>query len=156
MDEGSRGQVVSLSLNVGHKMPMRMVDDAAFIADEGIEGDRHATPRTERRGYQVLLIEHETLEAFHLNPGDVRENVTTTGVNLSALASGQRLALGDGVVLEISKPCAPCSRMEEVRPGLQGELEGGRGMLAAVVEGGRVKTGDPVRVMKREEQHVQR
>ena len=150
MDEGARGHVVSLSLNVGHRMPMQIVEDASFIAEKGIEGDRHATPRAERRGYQVLLIEHETLEAFGLAPGAVRENVTTTGVDLSALDTGQRLALGDGVVLEISKPCAPCSRMDEVRPGLQDELEGGRGMLAAVVEGGRVKKGDPVRVIRGE------
>jgi len=62
------------------------------------------------------------------------------------LEPGQQVALGDEVVIQISKPCAPCSRMDEIRPGLQDELDGRRGMLASVVTGGTVNVGDPIRV----------
>ncbi len=143
----SRSQVASLWLNVAHRAAMQVVQRANFIAGEGIEGDRHASPRGERQDYQVLLMDEETLAALGLSAGQVRENVTTNGIDLASLAVGQRIALGGQTVLQISKPCAPCSRMDEIRPGLQQELEGRRGMLASVVEGGAVEVGDLVRVL---------
>ena len=59
------------------------------------------------------------LDILDLEPGVVRENVTTLGIDLTSLEVGQKLALGEGVVLQLSMPCAPCSHMEDVRPGLQ-------------------------------------
>jgi MOSC domain-containing protein YiiM len=37
--------------------------------------------------------------------------------------------------------------MEEIRPGLQAELEGRRGMLASVVRQGSVAVGDSVKLL---------
>jgi MOSC domain-containing protein YiiM len=113
----------------------------------GIEGDRHATERVERKGYQVLIVDNETLQKLNLEPGVIKEQVTTTGIDVASLAVGQQLALGDDVVIEISKDAPPCSRMEEIRPGLQSELEGQRGMLASIVTGGTVNVGDPIRLL---------
>ena len=132
-------------LSVGHREPMKDVQDANFIAGQGIEDDRHASAKAERSDFQVLLMDQETLDALDLAPSVVRENVTTSGIDLSSLPSGRTVRLGDEVVLRISKPCPPCSRMDEVRSGLRQELEGRRGMLASVVEGGSVRVGDPVR-----------
>ena len=139
------GRIVSMYLNVGHREPMKDVQDANFIAGQGIEDDRHASAKAERSDFQVLLMDQETLDALDLAPSVVRENVTTSGIDLSSLPSGRTVRLGDEVVLRISKPCPPCSRMDEVRSGLRQELEGRRGMLASVVEGGSVRVGDPVR-----------
>ena len=147
MSTDGNGTVVALHLNVAHRQPMRPVDKASFVDGKGIEGDRHSTTREERRGYQVLLIDEETLVSQALEPGVVRENVTTTGVALAGLPAGARVALGDQVVLQISKECAPCSRMDEIRPGLREELEGRRGMLASVEQGGSVRLGDAVRAL---------
>ena len=124
---------------------MKDVQDANFIAGQGIEDDRHASAKAERSDFQVLLMDQETLDALDLAPSVVRENVTISGIDLSSLPSGRTVRLGDEVVLRISKPCPPCSRMDEVRSGLRQELEGRRGMLASVVEGGSVRVGDPVR-----------
>jgi MOSC domain-containing protein YiiM len=49
-----------------------------------------------------------------------------------------------GAVFEITMVCDPCHRMDELRDGLRGELDGRRGMLARVVEGGEVCVGDEV------------
>ena len=144
--DSSQGRIASLHLNVGHREPLETQESVNFLGSEGIEGDRHVTTRPERSDYQVLLMEKETLDALDLDAGAVRENVTTVGVDLAALSPGQRLALGDSVLLRVSKPCAPCSRMDEIRPGLQEQLEGRRGMLASVERGGSVKVGDRVRV----------
>jgi MOSC domain-containing protein YiiM len=43
--------------------------------------------------------------------------------------------------------CDPCSRMDEIRPGLQTELDGRRGMLARVVRGGEVAAGDEIELL---------
>ena len=148
MSRSPSGQIVSLSLNVAHHEPLEFVESARFVTGHGIEGDHHYTDREERSGYQVLVIERETLDELDISIGDVRENVTVSGIELSPLGAGQRLALGDRVVLRISKPCAPCSRMDEVRSGLQRELEGRRGMLASVEHGGSVAVGDTIHVLE--------
>ena len=147
MSKSAAGSVVALYLNVGHRQPMQVVDGATFIAGQGIEKDRHATSRVERQERQVLLMDQEILDALSLAPAVVRENVTTSGIELASLPLGQRVGLGDQVVLQISKPCAPCSRMDEVRPGLRVELDGRRGMLAFVVQGGSVDVGDPINLL---------
>ena len=146
MSSATNGTIVSLQLNVGRRQPAEVVESAVFAAGEGIQGDRHATG-LKRRDYQVLLIDRETLETLGLAPGVVKENVTTSEIDLGSLTEGQRLKLGVEAVVEISKPCAPCSRMDEVRQGLQQELEGRRGMLGFVVQGGTVQVGDQIQVV---------
>ena len=145
MSVSSEGHVVSLQLNVSRRQPARAVESANFVAGVGIDGDRHATADIDRQGYQVLVIDKETLDSLGLGPGVVKENVTTAGIDVASLGPGRRLALGPDVLLEISKACHPCSRLDEVRSGLRKEMEGRRGMLASVVRGGAVSVGDPIR-----------
>ena len=92
-------------------------------------------------------MDEEPLEAFGLSHGDVRENVTTSGIDLGSLSDRQRLALGDEVLLDITEHCTPCARIDELRPGLRTEIVGRRGMLATVARGGAVKVGDSIRTV---------
>ena len=138
------GTTLSLNLSGEHRKLSKIVQSANFVAGLGIAGDRHATERTERQGYQVLIVDNETLQKLDLEPGVIKEQVTTTGIDVASLKVGQQLALGDEVVIEISKDAPPCSRMEEIRQGLQSELEGRRGMLASIVTGGTVNVGDAI------------
>lgn len=85
----------------------------------------------------------ETLEAMQLHPGVIKENITTRGLNVRGLRPGQQLRIGDALV-EITVPCEPCKRMEDIRAGLKEELRGRRGMLCRVVEGGRIRAGDRI------------
>jgi MOSC domain-containing protein YiiM len=80
-----------------------------------------------------------------LQYGIVKENITSMGINLDSLVSGAILMLGEEVELKISKECIPCSRMDEIRPGLQDALKGRRGTLASVIKGGLVTIGDKIR-----------
>jgi MOSC domain-containing protein YiiM len=120
---------------------MERLDEVRFD-HEGMEGDAHRAPNSIR---QVLLEDRETLDALGLAPGVVKENVTVEGLGVNSLPVGTQVFLGD-VVLEITKEAGPCSRMEEIRPGLQAELEGCRGALARVVVPGTVRVGDPAHV----------
>src|SRR5258706_2857087 len=111
--ESESGTIVSVQLCPGYRKPMLVVEEAMAIENLGLQGDKHALRDSSR---QVLLIENETLEKLKLEPGEVKENITTTGIRLMTLASKARLHIGSDVVLEITKPCSPCSRMEEIRP----------------------------------------
>ena len=58
-----------------------------------------------------------------------RENFTIEGDDVHTWPVGQRLRVG-GAEFEITMVCDPCSRMDEIRPGLQTELDGRRASLA--------------------------
>ena len=146
MSSGTEAQVVGLRVCIGHKEPMNVVQTVKMIEDYGIEGDRHAGRGGQENSRQVLLMDRETLDEFDLSDGEVRENVTTSGIDITKLEQGQRLSVGD-VELEITEDCAPCSRIEEIRPGLQEQLEGRRGVLARVLQTGSVSVGDGIGVL---------
>ncbi len=137
------GVVVSIQLCPGSRRPMRRVRQARLIQDFGLENDRHARAGSQR---QVLLIEEEVLQSMNLKIAEVKENLTTRGIVLGDLSRGQILQIGSEVRLQITKPCEPCSRMDEIRPGLQRQLWGRRGMLARVMSGGVISVGDSVRI----------
>jgi len=119
---------------------MEELQEAQVVNDFGLEGCVHARPGRTR---QVLLMDKETLDAMDLQPGILRENITTTGLNVNSLAIGQQLRVGR-TLLEVSEICTPCDQMEKIRPGLRKELWGRRGMLCRVVEGGVVRRGDMI------------
>lgn len=135
-----RGNVVSLQVCPGHRKPMQPKESIEALTALGIKGDVHAIAESSR---QVLLIDQETLQMLGLTPGQVKENITTAGIVLTQLTRGQRLRVGRAVV-QVTTPCSPCSRMDELRPGLQEELRGRRGILARVLQGGTIRVGDPI------------
>ena len=140
------GKIFSLQLCPGHRKPMQKVQSTEAIEQVGLKGDRHAIRDSAR---QILLIEKETLDILSLQPGEVKENITTEGLELMKLQYGQKLKVGGEVVLEITKACTPCNRMEEIRPGLLQELGGRRGMLTRVVAGGTIAQGDTITIIEK-------
>ena len=94
----------------------------------------------------MLFMDSETLQEFRLQPGDVRENVTTSGLDLSAIQPGNVLFVGSEATFEVTGLCDPCQRMDDIRQGLREELAGRRGLLTTVINGGAIQPGDSVRV----------
>ena len=137
------GEVQHLFTCLVHRFPMEEVAQVEAIENKGLKGCIHGRPDSKR---QVLLMDRETLDKFALPPGAVKENVTVKGMDFQTLAIGQRLKVGE-CVLEITIPCDPCPRMDEIRMGLQQELRGQRGWLCRVVEAGTIRKGDAVAVM---------
>jgi MOSC domain-containing protein YiiM len=120
---------------------MRLVKSATLLAGIGIEGDKHAESASKR---QVLIADKEALDSLGLAPGTIKENLTVEGLDVMSLQPGARLHIGQSVILEIASECKPCFRMDEIRTGLQVELEGRRGMLSRVIEGGQLRVGDEI------------
>jgi len=130
-----------LFIKAAHKQPMVPKENVSAISLKGLEGD----VAFGKRRRQVLLIEGETLEEFDLQPGMVRENGVTRGIVLAGMAQGTRLRVGRAV-LEVTMDCEPCPFMETLRPGLEKAMDGRRGTLFKVVEGGPISIGDSVEV----------
>ena len=122
------------------RLPMESLVSASIIADRGFEGCAHGRSGSKR---QLLLVDRETLDAMNLQPGLIRENITTEGINVNGLPGGQRLRIGPAL-LEITAVCTPCDQLEKIRPGLRREICGRRGMLCRVVEGGNIQVGDTI------------
>jgi len=123
---------------------MVFVENAEVVEGLGLRGDRHAIAESTR---QILLVEDETLGEFKLNPGQVKENITTRGIRLMLLERGQKMQVGDEAVLEITMACTPCGRMDEIRSGLQSQLGGRRGILARALCGGVIRVGDTIKLV---------
>lgn len=121
---------------------MEPLESARVFENEGVEGCAH------RRGGKrnVLFVAIEDLESLDVAPGRVKENFTVRGADVMRWPIGQRLEIGNAE-FEVSMVCDPCELMEEIRPGLQGELEGKRGMLARVIRTGDVSLGDEIRLL---------
>ncbi|MFT3852831.1 MAG: MOSC domain-containing protein [Ilumatobacteraceae bacterium] len=161
--------VVGLSIDDEHRFSKRAVASVTAVAGVGIEGDTHAGPLVQHRSRvradpnqpnlrQVHLIDDVLFRVaadagFEIGPGDLGENVTTSGVDLHALAAGSVLLLGEAVLVAVTGLRNPCAQIERFRPGLldlvrwrddAGEIVRCAGVMGVVVRGGEVVVGDPV------------
>jgi MOSC domain-containing protein YiiM len=114
-------------------------DRVLAIAHEGLEGCAHGNPP--RR--EVLFASKAHLDEVGVEPGAIRENVTVDGANVHEWPIGQQVRVGEAL-LEVTMVCDPCQKMDALRPGLRAEIDGKRGMLAHIVEGGEIALGDEI------------
>jgi MOSC domain-containing protein YiiM len=122
------------------RLAMVEIEEIRALQDSGLAGCAHARTGSPR---QLLLMDSETLELMDLQPGIIRENITTRGINVNGLPVGERLRIGEAQ-LEVSVVCTPCDLLEKIRPGLRRELRGRRGMLCRVIAGGMIRRGDNI------------
>jgi hypothetical protein len=140
-----------------------------LLAGLGVEGDVHAGATVKHRSRvardpsqpnlrQVHLM-HEELFAevgqagFTVRPGNLGENITTSGIDLLGLPTGTLLRIGDEAVVEVTGLRNPCSQIDNFQHGLlkqvlgrdeNGELVRRAGIMSVVREGGVVRPGDPI------------
>jgi MOSC domain-containing protein YiiM len=137
----------------------------------GVEGDTHAGVTVQHRSRvarnpnqpnlrQVHLIHtelHTELRnaGFSIVAGQMGENITTQGIALLELPTGTKLHVGTTVLLEITGLRNPCTQLDQLQAGLmaavldrdsQGKLIRKAGVMAVVISGGTVWTGDTITV----------
>ncbi len=140
----STATVKSLWISPGKGQPMRAAQQIRAVEDYGLEGCAHGGSGSAR---QVLLIESEVLARLAVEPGKLKENLTIAGLALNELRPGTLLRIGKEAVLQITRACHPCRKLESIRRGVADELLGRRGLLAMVHTGGWLQAGDPICVL---------
>ena len=61
--------------------------------------------------------------------------------SLSGAQRGTVINLGNAK-LEVTLDCAPCDYLDDIKAGLQDDIEGKRGTLCRVLDGGVITVGD--------------
>lgn len=168
---GSGGTVTGVHLSSQHRFSKEPVQEVMLTAGLGVVGDCHAGARVQHRSRvrrdpdqpnlrQVHLLHAELLDelaadGFDVPPGALGENLTTRGVDLLGLPTGTTLRLGDGALLSLTGLRNPCRQIEDHSTGLLDRVAGRdpdgsvvrrAGVMAVVVLGGPVRTGDEVDV----------
>jgi MOSC domain-containing protein YiiM len=151
------GRVASLHLHPERPGgPLQNVDAVELVEAKGIRDDTRYFGRLSRETgkparRQVTLIEREQI-AEHaaglglaaIEPGAVRSNVETTGIDLIALV-GKEVTIGEAVLF-LYAPRDPCEKMDAICKGLRERMLNNRqGILAEVRRSGRVRIGDEIK-----------
>lgn len=163
--------VESVSRSAGHTLSKPAEASITLLAGLGVEGDAHMGTTVKHRSRvarnpsqpnlrQAHLIHaelHDELRAagFQVVAGAMGENITTRGIDLLGLPAGARLHLGRDATIEITGLRNPCAQLDRIQDGLlaavldrddQGNVVRKAGVMAIVLTGGVVQTGDPIRV----------
>ena len=165
------GIVTAVSRSPRHTLVKPNEDSIKLVAGMGVEGDAHQGMTVKHRSRvvrdptqpnlrQVHLVHaelHDELQhaGFAVMPGQMGENVTTSGVDLLGLATGTRLHLGASAIVEVTGLRNPCAQLDKIQKGLMaatlgrdehGNLMRKAGIMGVVLAEGEVRPGDPIRV----------
>ncbi|MFD9220683.1 MOSC domain-containing protein [Streptomyces sp. NPDC060064] len=164
-------EVTKVSSNGEYSFTKPNRDSITLLAGLGVEGDVHAGVTVKHRFRiaqdptqpnlrQVHLIHQELFEevraaGFEVGPGDLGENITTSGIDLLALPTGTVLRLGEEAVVEVTGLRNPCLQIDTFQDGLlkqvvgrdeAGDIVHKAGIMSIVRAGGVVKPGDTIAV----------
>jgi len=146
------GVVEQINIAPEPEGPTHAVDRITVEVGHGVVGDRHyAAGGLAEPGHALTLIEAEAIDAANAEHDDLdltaresRRQVLTRGIALNDLV-GQRFTVGD-VLCEGVELCEPCNHLQKLtgKPVLRAMVHRA-GLNAAVLEGGEIAVGAPVR-----------
>jgi len=115
----------------------------------GLVGDAHGGDWHR----QVSLLAIESIDKMRaagldVGPGDFAENLTTQGIELYSLPVGTRFRIGASVLLEMTQIGKECHDRCAIYHQAGDCVMPKEGVFAIVLEGGPVKTGDLVEILK--------
>lgn len=152
------GTLTAIYLRPARGVACMQTNSAIAQAGYGLTGDRAVkspsrNPFGSNRQVTLIQAEHISVIAAFLNKpisaAWLRRNLVVSGINLLAAKSlfkdqPMQLCVGE-VILEITGPCEPCSKMETILgKGAYNAMRGHGGVNARIVVGGELKLGDRV------------
>ena len=109
------GRIVQLARSDGGVPKLAITE--AHAGTLGLEGDRqvhtkiHGGPERALCLFSLDVIQALQAEGHPTSPGSTGENVTIAGLDWASLGTGTRLALGDEVVVELTREAEPCRQI---------------------------------------------
>ena len=145
-------EVVAVSVSRTKGVKKENVPSARLIVGYGLEGDAHAGDW--HRQVSVLALESINKMkglGVEVGPGDFAENITTRGIDLAGLPVGTRLHIGEEAVLELTQIGKSCHQGCAIMRAVGQCVMPKEGVFFKVVTEGRVKPGDLVKVVLKED-----
>jgi len=161
--------VVAVSLRAGHHFSKLPSMSVRLLRGLGVAGDAHIGASVRHRSRvrkdptqpnlrQVHLIHTELFDelrakGFRVGPGELGENITTSGLDLLALPTGTRRHVGATAVVEITGLRDPCIQIDKFQKGLLAatldqDAESNpirkAGVMSIVISEGDVRPGDRI------------
>ena len=159
--------VVAVAADAAHAFSKPLTSQITLLAGFGVQGDAHCGETVKHRSRvardptqpnlrQVHLIHAELFaelaeKGFSVSPGQLGENITTSGLDLLALPAGSALHMGSEAVVRITGLRNPCAQLDRFQKGLtaavlerapDSTLVRKAGVMGVVVAGGTVRPGD--------------
>ncbi len=173
------GIVKSVSKSSTHTFNKYTCDSINLLTGLGVEGDAHMGATVKHRSRvrkdpgqpnlrQVHLIHSELFEelklkGFQVEDGQMGENITTMGIELLHLPKDTILTIGTKVKVKLTGLRNPCNQINSIQKGLmnavldkdeEGNIIRKSGVMGIVLEGGKIKKGDTIKVELPKEPHI--
>jgi MOSC domain-containing protein YiiM len=137
-----------LGLFAGGESFVKEARPALDVDPLGARGDRHYG-RSEERA--LLLVPEATYDALRAEGidvphGSLGENLVASGLPAEDLRPGTRLRIG-ALAFEVAGGCTVCASLAQVHPRLPKASYRRRGVYLKVRDGGRLHSGDEVRIV---------
>jgi MOSC domain-containing protein YiiM len=121
------------------------VTTAVLRSEHGIVSDAHAG----QWHRQISLLAKESIykmveRGLKVGPGDFAENITTEGIELTALPIGERLRLGNDALVEVTQIGKECHDRCAIYYEAGDCVMPREGIFVKVLTGGTINLGDPI------------
>ncbi len=142
-------KIVSIAVSDKKGTRKKPVEEVLFRENHGISGDAHGGPWAR----QVSILASESIEkarasGLTVSFGDFAENIATEGMDWTNMPLGTRVCLGDSVVLEITQIGKECTKKCAIYYRAGDCIMPREGIFARVLEGGSIRSGDPIQILK--------
>ncbi|MBI3991101.1 MAG: MOSC domain-containing protein [Candidatus Omnitrophica bacterium] len=143
-----KGKIVAVSISKEKGTKKINVPQASIRKDWGIIGDAHSGMKNR----QVSLLAIESIKkmqdkGLNVKAGDFAENITTSGVELLSLKIGDKLKMGQNVILEISQIGKECHTRCNIYYQAGDCVMPKEGLFAKALQDGIIEPGDTVEVI---------
>lgn len=145
----NKGTIYAISISPERGMLKKEVPEANLIENYGIENDGHAGDW----GRQVTCLNWGSVQKVnqehHLNagPGDFAENILIDGLNLFECTAGTKLKIAEDIILEVTQ-IGKEDHPSIVTKTLGVSLLPSEGLFCRVIQGGKIRKGDTVEILK--------
>jgi len=141
---------VILSINISKKKGEQKIPvESAIVTKRGLEGDAHSGDWHR----QISLLSEKSIDKMRgkgveIHYGDFAENITIKDLDLTELLIGQRVKIGEEVLLEVTQIGKECHHGCAIREAVGDCVMPKEGIFAKVIIIGKIKVGDTIILIK--------
>jgi MOSC domain-containing protein YiiM len=140
-------RIVSIAVSRKKGTRKTPVKEVFLIENHGVEGDAHSGPWHR----QVSFLASESIErareqGLDVTFGDFAENFATSGIDWLNIPVGTKVRLGDSVLVEITQIGKECHNKCAIYYQAGDCIMPKEGIFGRVLEGGKIRSGDMVKI----------